>query len=439
MAITRRKFMGVTAAAVTVAGMKSAGKVWGANERIGLCTIGFNGQGRSHINDLLERREKHNIEFTALCDVDERVLRSGVRGVSKKQEGREPTAYTDMRELMQDANVDAITIATPNHWHALAAIWGCQAGKDVYVEKPLSHNVWEGRQLVAAAKQHDRIVQHGTQSRSDNTLLRDMKLIHEGFIGKVSHSRGYVYKNGNRRSIGKGLPGEPPSELHYDLWQGPASPTPYQTADDGKSGLWVHYNWHWFWNWGNGEIGNQGVHEMDIACWSHNRGLPVKIMSQGGRFGWDDDAETPNTQATSFTYEDGSMMTFEVRNLGSFHEADAGACSNSVFGSEGYYVRNRGFFDYQNKPVKVEAKKPKSLHKFDRFLTAVRDRDHSLNPCDADVGHISSAHCHLGNVAYRLGRSLEFDPATEKFVNDDDANQHLSREYTEGFEVPQLA
>lgn len=439
MEISRRKFMSTTGAAIIVAGMKASGKVWGANDRINLCTIGFNGQGRTHIGDLLERKDALNIQYTALCDVDERVLRTGVKIIEKAQ-GTTPKAYADMREVMKDPDVDAITIATPNHWHALAAVWGCENGKDVYVEKPSAHSVWEAKQVAAAAKKHNRIVQHGTQSRCNATLIRDMKLLHDGFIGKVVHSRGVVYKNGNRKSIGKGVPGDVPTSLNYELWQGPATDVPYQVRDDRNTqGLWVHYNWHWFWQWGNGEIGNQGVHEMDIACWGHNRGLPVRIMSQGGRYGWDDDGQTPNTQASSFTFEDGSMMTFEVRNLGSFEEGEGGDCTNSFFGTNGYYIRNKGFFDYDNKPMPVDVPAPEELNKFEHFIKAVRSRDNNDNPADMDKAHISSAMCSLGNIAYRLGRSVNFDPATETFGDDTEANALLKREYRPGFEVPQIA
>jgi predicted dehydrogenase len=409
MEISRRKFMTATSAAVIVGGLKATGRVWGANERINICVIGFNGRGKEHIAKWLELKDSHNVDLMALCDVDERVLKAGVRVVEKRR-GSAPKTYVDMREVMADEEINAISIATPNHWHTLAGVWGCQAGKDVYIEKPASHSVWEGKQLAAAAKAHNRIVQHGTQFRSDPALMRDIKLMHNGFIGKIVHSRGVVYKNGNRQSIGKGVEGAPPAELNYELWQGPAKEVPYQVREGGKGGLWIPYNWHWFWEWGNGESGNQGVHEMDIAVWGHNRGLPVKAMSQGGRYGWDDAGETPNTQATSFTYPDGSLVTFEVRNLGSFHEADGGACSNSFFGTDGYYVRRQGFFDYNNKPIKVDEPLPKDVDHFTRFVELVRSRDNAANPADADVAHHSCAHCHIGNIAYRLGRAVEFDP-----------------------------
>ena len=434
MEFTRRQFLGTSAAAVVVAGTMAKGRVFGANDRIRACCIGIHGQGGSHMRDIMTH---DGAEVVALCDVDAKVLEGRAKEV-KKVQGTDPKMYTDLRDVMDDGDIDVITIATPNHWHSLAAIWGCQAGKDVYVEKPLSHNVWEGRQLVKAAEKHGRIVQHGTQSRSDNTLQRDIKLMHEGFIGEIVHSRGYVYKNGNRHAIGRGKPAPPPDNLNWPLWQGPSRDRDYLERKAGRGGLLVHYNWHWVWEYGNGEIGNQGVHEMDIACWGHNRGAPVRTQSTGGRYGWDDDGETPNTQATSFTYADGSMMTFEVRNLGSFSEGGSGNCSNSFFGTKGYYVRGVGFFDYKNEPIEVEADKPAGAGKWDNFFKAVRSRNPEDNPCDALAGHISCVHCHVGNVAYRLKRSLEFDPETEKFVNAPDADRLLTREYRKDFDVPEI-
>jgi len=444
MQLTRRQFLGKTATAVLVAGTFAKGKVFGANDRIRMCTIGFNGQGHSHIRDLLEMKDE--AEYVALCDVDSNVRERGARTVESAQ-GKAPKLYKDIREALQDKNIDAVTIATPNHWHSLAAIWACQAGKDVYVEKPLSHNTYEGRQLVAAAEKYKRIVQHGTQSRANATLIRDMKLIHNGFIGEIVESRGYVYKNGNRGPIGHGKPGPIPEYLDWTLWQGPSRDHEFLiNVDRKKPGLYVHYDWHYFWEYGNGEIGNQGVHQMDLACWGHGRGLPVKVYSSGGRYGLNDDGQTPNTQATTFTYADGSIMTFEVRNLGSFTEADAGNCGNSFFGTKGFYVVDKGFFTYKEGkmserepiPIPADAPKPEKASKWQHFFKAIRSRkseDLTVSPLDA---HLSCVHCQLGNIAYRLGRSLEFEPRAERF-KDSEANKHLKREYRKGFEVPQLA
>jgi predicted dehydrogenase len=437
MSVTRREFLKTSTASVLTAGAASRSAVWGANDRIGVCVVGFNGQGGSHIREILRMEEA---EIVALCDVDSQVLEKGIEAV-KAAKGNAPKAYRDVREVMADKTIDAVTTATPNHWHAAITVWGCQAGKDVYVEKPMSHSAFESRQCVAAAKKFGRIVQHGTQARVSPRMIRDMALIHDGFIGKIVHSRGVVYKNGNRNAIGHGAPGPVPPYLDWTLWQGPAREKPFLiNKDRQKPGLFVHYDWHWFWEYGNGEIGNQGVHEMDVACWAHNRGKPVKVSSTGGRYGWDDDAETPNTQATQFTYADGSMMTFEVRNLGSFYEGgeEAGASTNSVFGETGYWVRNRGFFDYQNKPMVVEKQPPEGRSRFAHFFAAVRSRKPEDLVVSVEDAHIACLHCQIGNIAYRIGHTLIFDPASEKFTDCDAANAMLKRDYRDGFAVPEI-
>lgn len=443
MEVSRRKFLGSSATAVIVAGMTATGKVFGANDRIGMATVGIHGQGGSHLKMIMEKPEQADI--VALCDVDSEVLKQRAKAVEEKSK-KKPKGYRDIRDLLEDKNVDAISIATPNHWHALAAIWACQAGKDVYVEKPQTHGVWEGRQLVAAAEKYGRIVQHGTQQRSNAEMMRDIKLIQDGFIGNIVHARGYVYKNGNRGSIGHGKPGTPPKNLDYNLWQGPAQEKEFLVKDDG-SGLFVHYNWHWFWEFGNGEIGNQGVHEMDVAVWGMNKGMPVKVYSSGGRFGLDDDGITPNTQTTTFTYADGTLLTFEVRNLGSFMEGGpaAGNCSNSFFGTKGYYIRGMGFFDYDESkkdkplPIPENAQKPETAGSFGNFFQAVRSRKQEDVKAPVTAGHVSCVHCHTGNIAFRLGRSLKFDPASQQFVGDEEANSMLKRQYREPFVVPELA
>ncbi len=435
MKISRREFLGASVAAALSAGTRTRHIVFGANNKIGVCCVGLNGQGGAHINDILN---EEGVEIVALCDVDRQVLDRRASEVEATTNKR-PKLYRDIREALADDSINVITIATPNHWHALMAIWACEAAKDVYVEKPMAHSIYEARQLVAAAEKYGRVVQHGTQYRSKAVFIRDMKLLHEGFIGKIMHSRGYVYKNGNRYAIGHGKPGTPPDHLDWTLWQGPATESPYLVNANAtpERGLQVHYNWHWFWNYGNGEIGNQGVHEMDLACWGHNRGLPVYVQSTGGRYGWDDDGETPNTQATAFRFADGSMITFEVRNLGSFQEADGGDCGNSYFGETGYYVRGKGFFNYKNEPIPVEKELPEERGRFTNFFNAIRTRNPEDIRAPVDAGHKACVLCHIGNIAYRLGRSLEFNPETERFA-DEEANQYLKREYRQGFEVPQL-
>jgi len=436
MSISRRTFLSSSAAVAAATVVPNT--VFGANERVNVCCIGIRGRGGSHIEAF---SDLEGSDVVAICDVDQRVL-EGRAGQIEKMTGKKPKMYRDMRDAFADDSIDAITIATPNHWHALASVWACEAGKDVYVEKPMAHSFWEGQQVVKAARKYGRVVQHGTQQRSDPERIRDMKLLNDGeFVGPVIHARGYVYKNGNRHDIGKGKPGDPPDYLDYNLWLGPAKERPFlwrEGSDD--EGLFVHYNWHWFWDFGNGESGNQGVHQMDVAAWAANKGLPVRIYSTGGRYKWTDDGETPNTQQIDFTYADGTMLTFEVRNLGSFPEACDEACANSAFGTDGYWVQERGFFDYQNKPIPIPegAEAPPSEGTFGNFLESVKNRDWDKIHGNPDEAFISCAHIHLGNIAYRLQRSLEFDPDAGQFKNDDEANAMLKDYYREPFVVPEI-
>ena len=444
MDMTRRSFLGASAGAVLVAGTMAQSSAFGANGRVGVCCIGINGQGGTHIKSFLKVPDA---EVVALCDVDQTVLEARAAQVEEAT-GKKPKMYRDMREAFADDSIHAVSIATPNHWHALAAAWACQAGKDVYVEKPFAHSFWEGQQLVKAAKTWNRIVQHGTQQRSDPERIRDMKLMAEGkIIGPIVHSRGYVYKNGNRMDIGRGKPGDPPPQIDYNLWLGPAKDRPFLWREGGEAkhepgGLFLHYNWHWFWDFGNGESGNQGVHEMDVAAWAAaGKGLPVRIASTGGRYKWQDDGETPNTQAIQFTYADGTMLTFEVRNLGSFNEACDENCANSAFGTDGYWVKGRGFFDYAHNPIPVppEAELPVSGTPYENFIASVKNRDWDGIHGNPDEAFRSSAHIHLGNIAYRLKRSLEFDPEAGKFKGDEEANALLKDFYREPFVFPEIA
>jgi predicted dehydrogenase len=429
MELSRRRFLGSSTATVLAAGtLAKSGKVFAANDKIRVCCVGINGRGKSHIEAF---SENEGSEVVALCDVDSKVLDRRSQDLKEKTQ-KEPKLYKDIRDALADDSIDVITIATPNHWHSLGAIWAVEAGKDVYVEKPLSHNVWEGRQLVKAAEKHGRIVQHGTQARSSDTWMRDIELMHEGFIGDIHMAKGFTYKTGNRGSIGFAEPKAPPENLDWKLWQGPSKDREYCKN-------YVHYNWHWFWEYGNGEFGNQLVHQMDVACWGLNSGLPTKVQSMGDRYVVNDQGETPNIHITTFKYENGKTLLMEVRNAGSYKEAGSLTTGNTFLGAKGYYVQGQGFFDYDHNPIAVEAESPATEGCFGNFLKAVRTckvEDVHGNVLD---GHISSAHCHLGNLAYRLGRTLQFDPKTETFVGDEEANSFLKRDYREGFEVPEIA
>jgi predicted dehydrogenase len=442
MTMSRRSFLATSTGALMAAGMMTRRPVFGANDRIRVCCCGVHGQGGTHVSSF---SSDQGSEVVALCDVDRNVLE--MRTATLTEAGKpKPKWYTDIREALADDSIDVISIAMPNHWHALATVWGCQAGKDVYVEKPMAHSFWEAQQVVKAAKKHDRIVQHGTQQRSSAERIRDMRILKEGkLIGPVVHARGYVYKNGNRMDIGKGKPGDPPDFLDYNLWLGPAVERPFMWREGGESthepgGLFVHYNWHWFWDFGNGESGNQGVHEMDVACWAAGKGLPVKVSSFGARYKWKDDGQTPNTQQMGFTYPDGTLLTFEVRNLGSFPEGGTEDCANSAFGTDGYWIKGKGFFDYNDQPIPIPAEYelPPSKGQYGNFLESIRNRKAGEIHGGPEEAFISCAHIHLGNIAYRLGRSLDFDTQTQTFKGDDEASQMLKVHYRDPFVVPEI-
>lgn len=432
MEMNRRRFLASTATLALAAGTMVRSKTaHGANDRVGICCMGINGRGNEHIQAF---SKCDGAEVVALCDADERVLNRQVANVEKLT-GKKPKAYTDIREALQDKEIHAVSIATPNHWHTLASIWAMEAGKDVYVEKPATHNIWEGKQLQAAVKKYGRILQHGTQRRSESNWMRDIALLQSGeIIGPVYYARGLCYKNGNRGPVKETPDQEPPKELHWRLWQGPAKDKPFNPQ-------YHPYTWHWFWEYGNGEIGNQGIHQMDVAVWGMNKGFPVEVYSMGGRYTYTDKAETPNTNVATFKYADGSMFVFEVRSR--FTQDEGGVkVGNLFYANEGYYVEDKGFFDTRDRPIPIDdAKypKPESSGCWQGFINAVKSRKEEDIRGNALDAHYSSGHSHLANVAYRTGRSLKFDPATETFGDDAEANALLTREYAPGFEVPKLA
>jgi predicted dehydrogenase len=379
-------------------------------------------------------------EIVALCDVNQAALERGQAMVAKVYNGKQPKGYADMRQVFEDKDVAAVSMPLPNHWHALATIWACQAGKDVYIEKPACHNIWEGQKMVEAARKYNRIVQIGSQSRSMPHKIKAMQLLKDGAIGTVYGARGLCYKG--RESIGRKPDlSTPPAGIDWDKFLGPAPMRPFNENR-------FAYNWHWFWDTGNGDIGNQGIHEMDIARWGLGVGMPKKITSTGGRYVWNDQGETPNTQIAVFDYGD-KELTFEVRNvsyinLGQIGMAETNVVGDVFFGSEGTLtVDGRGFQVYKGQKrektmdEKSTSRGSDTKDHMDNFLAACRSRDYKKLNADVEVGVTSAALCHLANISYRVGRTVQFDPEAQKCFGDSQADRLVTRDYRKGYVVPE--
>jgi predicted dehydrogenase len=438
--MNRREFLAQSAAGLAAPAVVSRAAV-NANDTIRVAVVGMNGQGKAHIS---EYTGMDKVELAALCDVDESVL--GARlGELEKRGVRAPKTYTDIRKLLEDKSIDAISIATPNHWHSLMGIWACQAGKDVYVEKPCSHNVWEGKQLVKAARKYNRIVQHGTNSRSAAATREAMKMLRDGFLGEIYMARGLCFKW--RDTIGRAKEEPVPAGVHYDLWTGPAPLKPFTRNR-------FHYNWHWQWDYGNGDIGNQGIHEMDLARWGLGVKLPTKVSAMGGHFMFDDDQETPNTMTATFEFNEGGrkkLLVFEVRHWISNHEAgigertgrdgkpDPNTIGNLYYGSKGYMAVD-GYTSYKTWLGREQQPGPARREggsNWANFIQAMRTRKVDDLNADIEEGYYSTVLVHLANISYRLGRTLHFDPASERVIGDDEANKMLTRAYRKPFVVPE--
>ncbi len=434
--INRREFVKSSALAAAVAPTILSEESRGANNRVRMGCVGVRGQGRSHLRNF---QGLPGVEVAAICDIDESVLAERLKDF-QEQGWREPKTHTDLRRLLEDPDIDAVSLALPNHWHALATIWACQAGKDVYVEKPATHNIWEGRKMIEAARKYQRVVQVGHQIRSSIAMQAAVNFLESGQLGDVYMAKGLCYKW--RDTIGRASVQPVPPGVHYDRWLGPAPECPFKPNR-------FHYNWHWYWDFGNGDIGNQGVHQIDVARWglgldSH----PVKVCSMGAHVMFDDDQETPNVQHVQFEYPPEAaashkILQFEVRHWISNHEGGIGeGPDNTVgvifYGSEGYMIVDsysswRVFLGRKQEPG-AHASAGGNHHR--NFIEAVRAGDNSHLNCTLEEGHKSAVLCHLANISYRVGRSLEFDPVGERFA-DDDANQLLSRVYREPYVVPE--
>ncbi|MEZ0542142.1 Gfo/Idh/MocA family protein [Fibrella arboris] len=424
---SRRKFIQTAATGAAVLGLPTIipSRAFGANDRLRVAVIGINGRGKDHIAGF---SKLDNVDVATLCDVDDVVLRQGAADFEKKY-NRKVKMEGDLRKVYDDKDIDAVSIATPNHWHALAAIWACQAGKDVYVEKPGCHNLFEGRKLIEAATKYNRIVQHGVQLRSSVAIQEAIKHLRDGLIGKVYMARGTVYKW--RADIGNLGNSPVPEGLNWDLWQGPA-----QAREFSKN--YVHYNWHWFWDYGNGDIGNQGIHETDLCMWGLDVGLPEKITSAGGKFLWNDCKETPEVLTSTYHYpKQGKIIEFEVRPWMTNKE-DGVEVGNIFYGDKGYMVIN-GYNDYKTYLGRNREPGPARNaggDHYKNFADAARARDKKLLNGPVETAHLASSLAHLGNIAYRLGRTLDFDPQKEMFVGDKQANAMLTRKYRAPYVIP---
>jgi predicted dehydrogenase len=471
--VTRRDFLSrttLTAAAGTITAGKAfsapaSQRVMGANDRVNIAVIGIRGQGGGHIQGF---PQVPNVRIKTLCDIDENLFPERVKFLQEKH-GHAPQTAWDMRKVFEDKEIDAVTFAVPNHWHALATIWACQAGKHVYVEKPACWGVWEGRQMVHAARKNKVLVQVGFQNRSRRTTMAAMKLLHSGKLGKIYMARGLCFKP--RGDIGK-YPDGPMAEgekftltkeggnmpaytkayldkVHYDMWIGPAAALPFNRNR-------FHYNWHWQWEYGNGDTGNQGPHQFDVGRWGLNKeDYPVKIRSFGGLYLYGDSAQnTPNTQTSIYEYADGTVFEFCTRGLLTNAEGSV-KIGNIFYGSEGWleidaegnwktFLGRKGTPGPDSKSIPEEASDALSTvgsgssGHYGNFITAVRSGKQSDLNCDIEVGFRSSALPCLGNISYRLGRELKFDGAKEMFVNDPAADKLLTRNYRTSYAVPKL-
>ncbi len=445
----RRSFLKQSAAASTgvfyIAKTSWAQKSPG--DTINVAVIGFGGRGGSHISGYNKlNKDGDGVRVAALCDVDSKTLDKGLQSYDKEK--IKVTGYSDLRKLLENKDIDAVSIATPNHWHALATIWAVQAGKDVYVEKPVSHCVWEGRQMVKAARKYGKIVQTGTQSRSSRKgLAEGVKYVQEGNLGKILLSRGLCYKR--RPSIGKTEGPQPvPESIDYDLWCGPGPKGPLMRAK-------LKYDWHWTWDYGNGDLGNQGIHQMDIARWFLGEmELSPSVWSVGGRLGYEDDGETANTQIIYHGYEKAPLI-FEVRglpdakdgkNMDKLMQTTKGVKFQPLAGNDGKEgVTGAGVgviieceggtivvpnysgcvvFDKEGKEVK---KFEGSEDHFKNFINACRSR--RVDDLNADIleGHLSSALCHTANISHRLGQKEKPEAIMEKIKGDTFASESFAR------------
>ena len=418
--ITRRTFL--HSSALTMSAAAYAGAADAPNDRVRVAVMGGRIRGKFHLGAF---PSQPNVEITYLIEPDESIVPAALEALAKKQTAV-PKVEKDVRKVLDDKTVTALVVAAPDHWHALATVWACQADKHVYVEKPCSHNLVEGRRMVQAARKHKRVVQVGTQRRSAEHVLAAREFIQAGKLGKVPFARAWIA--GNRPTIGKKADAPIPKGVDYSLWLGPAKDRPFNPNH-------FHYNWHWFWEYGTGELGNNGIHGLDVARFVLGLDAPTRVTSGGGKHFYDDDQETPDTQVATFDFP-GCTLVWEHRIWAKtglegepFGIALYGEKGTLVFNSKGWEVKDGVTAGHK------QAGGPEAAH-VKNFLDGIRDG----KPQNADIeeGHKSTRLCHLGNIACRLGRTLKFDAATETIPGDAEANKLLGREYRAPFVLPEV-
>ncbi|WP_372898530.1 Gfo/Idh/MocA family protein [Stieleria sp.] len=423
----RRLFLKTGVASMTALGLSNTLRAQetpaaaAPSEKLSIGVMGVNGRGGAIVKGMMASGQ---VDIAYICDVDERAAERVTKIVNEKQSTK-TQSVKDFRRILDDKSVDALICAAPNHWHAPATIMACGAGKHVYVEKPCSYTPAEGEMAVAAARKNDRVVQMGTQRRSWPGIVEAVEKIHGGAIGKALYCR--TWYNNRRGRIGFGKPAEVPAWLDWRLWQGPAPDRPF------KDNL-VHYNWHWHWHWGNGELGNNGVHGLDVARWGMQVDFPNRVTAGGGKYRHEDDQETPDTMMVTYDFADGKTITWEGLSWSPLGPHDSGF-GVSFHGTEGSIViRGSGYtqYDIRNKEVASGTGAGGDKDHFDDFISAVRD-GHRTN-ADIEKAHRSTLLCHLGNIAYRTGSVLHTDPSDGRPQNNDAANQLWSREYAKGWE-----
>lgn len=414
---------------------KSYANIMGANDRIQIAAIGVHGRGNGMAKNFARQKD---CEVSYVCDVDSDAMAKTVAGINEISK-KTPKGVKDFRKILDEKSLDGVYIATPDHWHAPAAILACQAGKHVYVEKPCSHNPYEGELLIKAARKYNRVVQMGNQRRSWPKIIECIKELNEGIIGRAYFAKGW-YTN-NRKPIGIGKSAPVPANLDYELWQGPALRRPY------KDNL-IHYNWHWFWNWGTGEALNNGTHEIDVMRWGLGVEYPTRVTSAGGRYAYQDDWETPDTQVITLDFPGKISMEWEGRSCNSYPIEGSGRGA-IFYGEKGTIVTvgDNGYaiYDTKNKLVKEVKDEVKTdtldpsgpgprLDAFhiNNFLECLRTGNRPNG--DIEIGHKSVLLCQLGNIAQRTGRVLNCDPKNGHIVNDKEAQTLWSREYEPGWE-----